>query len=182
VHALAQDTLDEAQDLVLYAQAVLGDASAQEATQRLAEAREHLGAGRDAAAVIEAVEAQTQASVAVQAVTGTVPDEVLEAAQQAAARAIASARNGGIEPMLSVSLVELAQDQDDPELALANLWTARTLALLDQVQAGIEPRIQPAPSLSPQVERVALAVVVGAILGAGLVAGLVLAVSASRRP
>lgn len=177
---LARDTLDEARDMVVYAEAVLGSTATADAAALLNAAQAQFEAGGHAAAVVGAIEAQTEASVQMQAVGGSgVPPAVLEAAEQSAARAVAEARNAGIEPMLSVSLVELAQDQADTADALANLWTARSLALLDQAQPAIAPRLQPV--LDPETERVALGVVAGAIVGAGLVAALVLAVAAGRR-
>lgn len=177
---LARDALDEARDMVVYAEAVLGATANAEATALLASAETHFEAARFAAAVVDAIEAQTAASVQMQAVGGSgVPEAVLQAAQQSAARAIVQARAGDIEPMLSVSLVELAQDQSDSADALANLWTARSLALLDQAQPAIEPRLQPV--LDEEGERVAMGVLAGAIVGAGLVAALVLAVAAGRR-
>ncbi len=179
--SLARDAVDEARDMVAYAQAVLGEAEAQEAATLLAGAQAQIDARRFSAAAVGAVEAQTSASVAMQTVgTLGVPAAVLEAARQSAARAIAEARNAGIEPMLSVSLVELAQDQQDTATALGNLWTARSLALLDQAQPAVEPRVTRVP-LTGDAQRMALAVVAGAVIGAGLLAALVLAVSASRR-
>lgn len=179
---LARDTLDEARDMVVYAQAVLGTTTTAEAASLLDSAQEHLSGRRYAAAVVDAIEAQTEATVQMQTGGGsTVPPAVLDAAQQSAARAIAEARNAGIEPMLSVSLVELAQDQANAADALANLWTSRSLALLDQAQPAIEPRVQPVVDLSPTDERIVMAIGAGAIVGAGLVAALVLAVAAGRR-
>jgi hypothetical protein len=67
-----------------------------------------------------------------------VPPAVLEAAEQGASRAIDTARSLGVEPMLSVSLVELSQDQNQTAQALSNLWTARSLALLDATVAPAE--------------------------------------------
>lgn len=135
---LARDLVDEAVEMVAYAGAVLGDAPT--AAAALADARTALQAGRPDEAVVAAIDAYTAATVAMQTGGGGagVPAEVLDAARQAAARAIAAARNDGIEPVLAVSLVELAQDQTDSALALSNLWSARSLALLDRLQPAAD--------------------------------------------
>lgn len=136
--ATAQQAIDDADDLVTYAQAVLASSGSsprlQEAQSRLDGAREAMEDGLHPAAAVLAVEAASLASVAMQAAAGdTVPPAVLSAAQQGAARAIVSARARGIEPLSSVALVELAQAQQDPADALHSYWTARSLALLDLV-------------------------------------------------
>jgi uncharacterized protein len=131
LEGLARDAVDQAADLVGYANAVLeSQGGAADATQALQEARAHLEAGRPAAAIIAAVDAGAFASVAMQAgAGGEVPEAVLDAARQGAARAIDRARAQGAEPMLSVSLVELAQGRTGTQ-ALHGYWTARSLALL----------------------------------------------------
>lgn len=127
-----EEVLEAAREEVAYAGAVLGAEAVGDAALRLANAEQHAAAGRSDAAVLEAIEAQTTASVAMQTAGGApVPGAVLDAAVQSASRAIATARGHGVEPMLSVSLVELAQDQNETALKLANLWSARSLALLD---------------------------------------------------
>lgn len=138
--ALTDDVLEAAREEVAYAAAVLGGEALREATRRLQQAEAHADAGRQDAAVLEAIEAQTTASVAMQTAGGgaSVPSAVLEAAVQSASRAIDTARGQGVEPMLSVSLVELAQDQNETTLALANLWSARSLALLDRAPDAAE--------------------------------------------
>lgn len=136
---LVDDALEAARESVAYAAAVLGNDAVAEATRRLQEAETQAAAGRNDAAVLEAIEAQTAASVAMQTAGGaSVPSAVLDAAEQAAARAIDTARSQGVEPMLSVSLVELSQDQDDAAAALGNLWSARSLALLERAPAQAE--------------------------------------------
>ncbi|MCA1810420.1 MAG: hypothetical protein LC623_00210 [Halobacteriales archaeon] len=136
---LAQAEVDQANDLVSYAQAVL-QGQAGEAQARLDQARVQMQAGRLAAAILAAADAQSLASVAMQTGGGggTVPPSVLAAAQQGAARAIARARAGGAEPMLPVSMVELAQGQDQGPISLQEYWSARNLALLHIPPAGQE--------------------------------------------
>jgi uncharacterized protein len=141
---LAQQAIDQATELASYAQNVLdpsntgsSDPVLRQAQSKLAQAVLDQQAGRSAAAAVEAAETQTLASAAVQLGGGTtVPASVLVAAQQAAARAIARARTQGAEPVLSVSLVELAQGQTDPATSLQDYWDARNLALLDLLPAG----------------------------------------------
>jgi len=136
--ATAQQAIEDARDLVTYAQAVLSSVGG---NQALAQAQQKLQAAIDAqavgwypAAAVQAVGASSLASLAMQVGEGnTVPPAVLNAAQQGAARAISQARARGIEPVLSVSLVELAQEQDDAAASLESYWTARSLALLDFV-------------------------------------------------
>jgi uncharacterized protein len=142
---LAQTALDEADDLVSYAQAVLGN-QATDAQGKLTEAQDDFQAGHLGAAVVAAADAQSLASVAMQTGGGSaVPATVLAAAQQGAARAIDRARGGGVEPMLSVSLVELAQTQPDSQAAqsLQEYWSARNLALLDLAPPSHETTAQP---------------------------------------
>lgn len=136
--ALADDVLEGAREQVTYAGAVMGS-DANEAASLLQEAESQVLAGRTDAAILAAIEAQTSASIVMQtAAGGTVPPAVLDAALQAAARAIATARSHGVEPMLSVSLVELSQDQNETSEALANLWSARSLALLNGMPVPAE--------------------------------------------
>lgn len=178
---LASDLVDEAAEMVAYATAVLG--SAPDAQESLDQAYTALQARRPDEAVVSAVDAFTAASVAMQTGGGgaSVPDEVLDAARQSAARAIAAARNDGIEPVLAVSLVELAQDQGDASLALANLWSARSFALLDRSQPAADigtarhaPRID--ESGHTRSDLAAFALVLG--LGAAMA---VVALVATRR-
>lgn len=138
LEALARDAVDEAREMVAYAAAVLGGASGAE--QRLADAEAQLADGEPDAAVVSAIDAHTSASVAMQTggVGAPVPAEVLDAARQSAARAIAAARADGIEPLLAVSLVELSQDQEDAGVALGNLWSARSFALLGRSQPAVD--------------------------------------------
>lgn len=131
--AFTEEVLEAAREEVAYASAVLGAEAVAGAADRLAGAEAYVTRGQTEAAVLEAIEAQTSASVAMQTAGGSsVPSAVLEAAVQSASRAIDTARQQGVEPMLSVSLVELAQDQNQTDQALSNLWSARSLALLDR--------------------------------------------------
>jgi uncharacterized protein len=179
--ALADDAIELAREDVAYAEAVLGGDLVSEAAAHLQAAAVHDAAGRTDAAVLEAVEARTAAAVAMQtAGGGEVPAAVLEAAVQAASRAIDTARGSGVEPMLSVSLVELSQDQNQTAQALANLWTARSLALLDN-------RVSPAQFNDPTEngtygkDAVGAALAIGAVLGACLALAAVASVLALRR-
>lgn len=180
--ALAEDAIEGAQEDVAYAEAVLGSDLVADAAAHLAEAQAHAAAGRDDAAVLEAVEARTAASVAMQTAGGAaVPPAVLEAAVQGASRAIDTARSAGVEPMLSVSLVELSQDQNQTAQALANLWTARTLALLDNVVPAAQFGDSSASPRPYGGETVAAALAIGAVVGACAALAAVALVSLARR-
>jgi uncharacterized protein len=166
----AQGALDQATDLVSYAQAVLQN-QATDAQARLDQANEQAKQGHLAAAIVDAADAQSLASVAMQTGGGgaTVPASVLAAAQQGAARAIARARAGGAEPMLSVSMVELAQGQDQGPVSLQEYWSARNLALVQVAPLGQEVA----------TSRVAVGGYDGGTLLASLGAGLVVGLAAS---
>jgi len=181
--ALADDTVETAQEEVAYAEAVLGTQAVADAQSHLDAAQAHEAAGRTDAAVLEAVEAQTSAGVAMQtAGGGDVPKAVLDAAEQSAARAIDTARGAGIEPMLSVSLVELSQDQNDTASALANLWDARSLALLEGVQTpatfGGSGHVAPT---GYGHDTITASIVMGVIVGGASVAILVTLVALARQ-
>lgn len=158
--ALYEESRAQATELVGYATAVVGGAP--EATRLLEQAVRMARDGATPAAIAYAVEAQTAASVAVQAgAAGTVPDSILDAARQSAAQAIDRARQVGAEPILSVSLLELSKVRDDPMAALGDLWTARNLALLaaDPLPAGsVEPVTDP-----QRADVLLLATVVGSL-------------------
>ncbi|MCA1818638.1 MAG: S16 family serine protease [Thermoplasmatota archaeon] len=151
--ATAQQAVDDANDLVTYAQAVMAsvgsNALLQQAQTKLQAAQQAELHGLHPAAIVQAVEASSLASVAMQTGGGeAVPDAVLNAARQGAARAIDEARSRGIEPLLSVSLVELAQSQTGTAASLESYWTARSLALLDVVSEA-PPAPGPAASSAP---------------------------------
>lgn len=178
--ALMDDALEAAREQVAYASAVLGGVTG--AATRLQEAEEHAVAGRPDAAVLAAIEAQTAASVAMQTSGGaSVPQAVLDAAVQAASRAIGTARSQGVEPMLSVSLVELSLDQNESAQALANLWSARSLALLDRAPAPAEFG-DGTPGVGPKREAVATGpLILAAVLGGTVVAFLFTFVPLARK-
>lgn len=179
--AMVDDALEAAREGVAYATAVLGADAVAEADRHLDDAEGHAAAGRTDAAVLEAIEAQTAASVAMQtAGGGEVPAAVMAAAEQAAARAIGAARSQGIEPMLSVSLVELSQDQNQTAQALANLWSARSFALLERAPAPAEFG-GPEPGPGPYSETTVTSLLLGAVVGGGLVAALFALVLLLRR-
>ena len=179
---LAADTVDEARELVAYAVAVLG--AAPDAEARLADAEGQLAAGELDGAVVSAVDAYTLASVAMQTGGGDagVPAAVMDSARQSAARAIAAARNDGIEPLLAVSLVELAADQEDEALALGNLWSARSFALLGRSQPAADAEAVPggAGAVADGRGRDGLAAFL-AVLAVGVVIAAVAAVASRRR-
>lgn len=180
LQALARDTVAEAREMAAYAVAVLG--AADDTLDRLADAERHLAAGRHDGAVVAAVAAHVAASVAMQTSGGEadVPDAVLDAARQAAARAIDAARTQGIEPMLAVSLVELAQDEADDAVALGHLWNARSLALLAVAQPAAAPSLPGTGSAPPGQGDVLVSVAAWALLALALLVG-VMAVLALRR-
>ncbi len=183
---LAADTVDEAREMVAYAVAVLGGAP--DAEDRLADAEAQLAAGHLDAAVVSAVDAHTFASVAMQTggVDAPVPPEVLDAARQSAARAINAARAGGIEPMLAVSLVELSQDQEDDGLALGNLWSARSFALLGQSQPAVaataaSPSTPRSSTVDPPGQGDGSVLAFVAVIGVGAVAAAIAVAALGRR-
>ncbi|MHB1260230.1 MAG: S16 family serine protease [Thermoplasmatota archaeon] len=182
--ALVDDALEAAREQVSYAVAVVGSAAVAEAAGRLQEAEGQAFVGRTDAAILAAIEAQTSASVAMQTAGGTaVPQAVLDAAVQAASQAIATARSQGVEPMLSVSLVELSQDQNETAQALANLWSARSLALLERPPAPAEFGGDNGDFTDPAIETTAPSLlVISAVLGGGLVAAIFTVVLLVRRP
>ncbi len=164
----ALELIERANDMVTYAEAVQGTAGA--AGNHLTDARQHLDAGRVEAAILDAVEAESAASLALQIGTGqAVPDAVLQEALAGASRAIDRARAAGDEPVLSISLIELASISEDSD-ALADLWTARGMALASGAGDGV----------SPTVSLVRDPMVVAILLGfSGFLAGvLVVAVAA----
>jgi uncharacterized protein len=162
--AVGRDILEQATDLVSYAQAVLSN-RATDAASKLTAAQAQADAGRWAAAALDAAEAHALASVAVQTGGGSdVPASVLAAAQDGTARAIQSARAVGAEPMVSVSLVELSASQADGPTQLQELWTARNLALLEaHPVAPATTNVAAQPSGGDDA--------VGAALGIGLAVG-----------
>jgi uncharacterized protein len=180
--AFLDDALETAAEAVAYAQAVLGAELGEEAAGHLAAAQAHAAAGRIDAAVLEAVEAQTAAGVAMQTAGGvSVPRAVVDEAVQSASRAIDTARSAGIEPLLSVSLVELSQDQNRTADALANLWTARSMALLERSSPAAQ--FGDSTGATPQASTAAGAtpIVLGALLGAiGVLIVVVVAIALWR--
>lgn len=140
---LTQGTIDQATDLVSYADAVLGS-QVTDAHAKLDAALAEQKAGHLPAAILYAIDAQTLSSVAMQTGGGTtVPTAVLNAAREGASRAINQARLAGAEPILSVSLIELAQEPGQPPAtSLQEYWSARTLALLDAATAAPPTSIQ----------------------------------------
>jgi hypothetical protein len=180
--ALVDDALEGAQEEVAYAEAVLGSSLVSGASDHLAAAHAHAAAGRTDAAVLEAVEAQTAASVAMQTAGGSeVPQAVLDSAVQSASRAINTARGDGIEPMLSVSLVELSQDQNQTADALANLWDARSLALLQESSPPATFGASHAAQGTYGGDAVSASLAVGAVIGGLVVLVLVALVALVRR-
>jgi predicted S18 family serine protease len=183
-----RDHLDQASEMVLYAEAVLGSAS--EARARLTEAQTQYAAGHLPGAFVAAVEAETSASVSVQTGGGApVPSSVLDAAQEGASRAIAALRADGAEPVLAVSLMELASGET-PQLQLSGYWEARGLALAESAgevathapegtTAGSEDASSSAPVEGPG-SGMSYAVI-GLILGFGAALAVAAIVIVARR-
>lgn len=180
--ALVDDAIEAAQEDVAYAQAVLGNELVADAAAHLVAAQDHAAVGRSDAAILEAVEARTSASVTMQTAGGAdVPAAVLDAAVQAASRAIDTARSSGVEPMLSVSLVELSQDQNQTAQALANLWTARSLALIDATVTSAQFD-DPTPSEGTYDRKaISTSLALGAVVGACIVLAAVALAFVLRR-
>lgn len=140
---LAREVLTLARERVAYARAVLGGQGQdqiQQAADLLSTAGTALRDGRPSQAVIMGVEAQVEASIAVQtAGGGDVPAAVLQAARTAASEAVAEARARDVEPIASVALLELAGDIDGNRTKLSFLWQSRSLA-------GLTPNPEPRPT------------------------------------
>ncbi len=171
---LLRDTMDRAREAVVYADAVLGG-GVEQAEMFYAQAQQHAQDGQPAAAILSALQAQTEASVVMQVQTGGTPDAVLAAAKKAASRAIAQARAAGAEPILAVSQLELAGDTEDADQALGNAWYARSVALLGE-QTPPAPAIREGPRTD---DPAAVGLVLGALLGASLI-GVVISLVALR--
>ncbi len=178
----SQEAIDQASELIAYASAVTGTIGP--ASARLEAARAMQNDNLRAGALAAAIDAQSLAALQVQtAASQEVPQAVLAAAREGAERAIAGARVAGAEPLLPVSLVELADAQEDPADALDQLWTARTLALLRDAPP-VPPAVQPVPSYTPtgvgyDDGSLLAAMVIGAILGATVI-GLAWALRPAR--
>lgn len=176
----SQDALGRAADMVAYALSVQGTAG--RAPQLLEQARTHHEAGRYPAAMLDAVQAEAAASVSLQAADGSVSEAVLDEALLAASRAVARARSEGNEPVLAVSLIELAQTEP-PADALLDLWTARGVALLGSSATAPAPEvtgIASGPAYPPLPVALGLAVLAGIVMGAG--AGAVVWAASRRQP
>ncbi len=182
---LAQDAVSRADELVGYAQAVTGTPFGIEgASGKLAEAHEHLEAKRWPAAASAAIEAQAQASLTVQTASGAAPSSaVMDAARQSASRAIMQARDAGIEPITSVALVELSEDEAELNNGLLDLWIARSMAVLtvqaDQDSRRFEPTDRPDLGANYDAGSLRAAMVLGILLGGGAVALIAAAVTIS---
>jgi uncharacterized protein len=174
--ALVTALIERAEEAVAYADAVGVDAGIAHA--RLSEAEAAREAGRLPQASLAAVQAEAAAGVAMQAVSGHVADDVLAAAQDVAARAVAAARLVGLEPIVSVSLIELAESETDDAARLASYREARGAALLSVDVDGAAPvllRVPRSPLVPASLPVVAF--VAGVVAGAGLVGLIVLSVT-----
>lgn len=139
LEATARDILDRARDMVIYAEAVQGESG--QAGIHLSAAQRHIAADRFEAAILEAIEAESFASLTLQLVGGdVVPDAVEAEALAGASRAVDRARLSGDEPVLSIALIELASISPEAD-ALADLWTARGMALAPDSTVPLTPTI-----------------------------------------
>lgn len=173
VGVLVADALGQATQLVGYAQAVVG--AVPDAAASLQAAQAAADADRFPEAIFAAVAAQAQASIAVQTASAGLAPSVLDASRQGAADAVARARAQGVEPVPSVSMIELAEGLE-PLDALENYWTARGLALL--ADGGVSPASDSPTawdrvSATPSDEVARLYLIVGGLLG--LAAGVAVA-------
>lgn len=161
--SLVLDLIDRAREATAYAQAVgaLSPEAGLEAAQEL------LDAGWLPGATLRAVEAEVGAALALQSVAGQIVNDTLDAARETATRAVVQARAAGSEPVVSVSLLELAATTDGPD-ALRAYWEARTLALLGPVEPA-EPSFRTLPR-SPDADQAAMAFafVTGLIAATGI--------------
>lgn len=173
-----QDALGRATQMATYARAVLGPDPVPAATARLEAAQRFAEEGRLAAALVEAVAAEVEASVALQAGTGVVAPAVVDAAQQTASQAVARARapgdpdgqgGPGVEPFSAVARVELADDLQGAE-ALRSLWMARGLALLSV--EGAPPPVSVSTQVPPDLQGPASPAGLVVVFVVGVVAGV----------
>lgn len=178
----ARDTITTSLEVVAYVAAVLagspiGDAL-DPARERLTAAEAAMGRGFHAGAMLYAMEAQVRASdVLLLASFGAdVPEAKLEAARVAAARAIQSARERGVEPVLAQSEYEFALSIENDAERLSFLGLARVTANLaglpgvfGAAQNALASRFQGLP-VAPSVPAswIAASFAVGLALGAGL--------------
>lgn len=176
----ARDTLTTSEELIAYAAAVLRDVG----TAPLANARDRLAAaqlaeerGYHAGAMLMALEAEVRASAILQIAGfgGRLPDEKLESARLAAARAIQEARERGAEPLLAQSVYEFSFAQEDDVERLSYLGMARVSANLAGLPGLFAP-VQPAQSRFQGIPEVpgipaswvAASFAVGIAMGAGV--------------
>ena len=126
----------QAQEALLYAQAI----GVSDGTAAWQAALEYRRDGMLPAATRAATEAVTRSNVGVQTQGGALSPDVVDMAREATARAISQAQAAGTEPVVSVSLAELADEQGHED-ALASLWTARSLALLAHDAGGADVEV-----------------------------------------
>lgn len=190
--SMVEDAIEAAREMVAYAEAVEGGGSLPEPEAALQAAVAHQGAGQLPAALLAAIDAQTLSSIALQTGSGhAVPASVLDAARTSAQAAIAQARARGVEPVVSVSLVELAADQqNDTVAALQSLWTARSMALVGSTptapvafhpDAGGAPVNGDAASGAVRATTYAAAIVMGVLVVLVLMGTVVAVVAAFAR-
>lgn len=146
----ARQTIEDAVQHLTYAEAVLEGAAStsvlSEAQTSLQTARDELKAGFPAAAIFEALDAQVQASIAIEALAfvDSIPSSRLERAEAEARRAVAEARAAGNEPVLAASQIEFAGTLDDPAQRAAFLDLARIVARSDKIL--LDDAGEPTPS------------------------------------
>jgi len=113
LNALAEEYLDNAQQIVAYASVLLqemGKSSSylSSAEDLITSARNAKEDGYPAAALFESLEALVKGNLALELVDGVTKDKI-ERARESASHSIDEARQQGIEPVLSVSYYELAE-------------------------------------------------------------------------
>lgn len=141
LEALARDLVDNAAATTAYAAMLMG-ANPEGVESRIGKARAELDDGLPAAAVIDALQAESDASVGLVA-AGTSPEDLEareERARTRAADAIARVRAAGNEPFLAQSYLELSEDTATAEEAYALAGLAGSMARLsDSLIGGAEP-------------------------------------------
>lgn len=174
----ARQAIEDAAQHLTYAEAVLeGAASASvlsEAQASLQTARDEIEAGLPAAAIYQALEAQVQASIAIESLAfgDSIPSSRLERAEAEARRAVAEARGAGNEPVLAASQIEFAGTLDEPSQRAAFLDLARIVARSDKIL--LDDAGEPTPSVfvaTPSrvaTDEVGLPIAVAASFGVGV--------------
>lgn len=146
VAGLANDVAGAAEEGLAYAQTILSEIGGgpvnqlQRAAFLLNLSRTDLAAGNVPGALLQAIEADVRAGLALTTAgyTEGIPRSLVDAARARAARAIADAREQGLEPVLAVSYYEFAPAAGDSVNELLYYQQANAAAHLQELLAGVD--------------------------------------------